>query len=66
MTLGADHLAAGPAFDERAASKSWLPPWAAWTLAGVGAAAATSIVLWRAGVFDAAPESKVIYDGKNL
>jgi hypothetical protein len=35
-------------------------------LAGVGVAAATSIVLWRAGVFDAAPQSKVIYDGSNL
>jgi hypothetical protein len=35
-------------------------------LAGVGVAAATSFVLWRAGVFDPARESKVIYDGSNL
>ena len=51
---------------ERAVAKGLLPPWAAWTLAGVGVAAATSIVLWRAGVFDPARESKVVYDGTNL
>jgi hypothetical protein len=58
-------VATGPVPSERAAQGP-LPPWAAWTLAGVGVAAATSIVLWRAGVFDPARESKVIYDGSNL
>lgn len=59
-------LATGTAPDERIAAKGFLPAWAAWTLAGVGVAAATSIVLWRAGVFDTARESKVIYDGTDL
>jgi hypothetical protein len=61
-----DRLAAGPSADERAGTKSGLPAWAAWTLAGVGVAAATSIVLWRTGVFDTSRESKVVYDGGNL
>ena len=65
MTLG-QHIATGPAVEERTAARSALPAWAAWTLAGVGVAAATSIVLWRAGVFDTARESKLIYDGTNL
>lgn len=66
MTSSHETIATGPAPDEKAVSKGFLPAWAAWTLAGVGVAAATSIVLWRAGVFDAAPQPKVIYDGKNL
>jgi hypothetical protein len=64
-TLG-DHLAARPVAGEPSSSKSPLPAWAAWTLAGAGVAAATSIVLWRAGVFDAPRESKLSYDGTNL
>jgi hypothetical protein len=64
-TLGV-RIATGPASDERASAKGFLPAWAVWTLAGVGAAAATSIVLWRAGVFDTAQQPKVIYDGTNL
>jgi hypothetical protein len=64
-TLGAP-VATGTTLDERPAASGSLPAWAAWTLAGVGIAAATSIVLWRAGVFDAAPGSKIIYDGSNL
>ena len=59
-------LAIGPAAGEGATTKAFLPPWAAWTLAGVGAAAATTIVLWRTGVFDTAPQSKLVYDGTNL
>ena len=61
-----DPLTVATASDERAASKAWLPPWAAWTLAGVGVAAATSIVLWQAGVFDTAREPKVFYDPSGL
>jgi hypothetical protein len=64
-TVG-DAIANGPAADEGARAKSFLPAWAAWTLAGAGVAAATSIVLWRAGAFDTPRESKVIYDGTNL
>jgi hypothetical protein len=65
ITLG-EPVATGATLDERRAANGFLPAWAAWTLAGVGVAAATSIVLWRAGVFDAAPGSKIIYDGSNL
>ena len=61
-----DPLAAALASDERTGGKGFLPAWAAWTLAGVGVAAATSIVLWQAGVFDAAQERKVVYDGRGL
>jgi hypothetical protein len=47
--------------------KGFLPAWATWTLAGVGVAVATSIVLWRAGVFDRTePATKVTYDGSKL
>ncbi|HMJ54816.1 MAG TPA: hypothetical protein VK540_22200 [Polyangiaceae bacterium] len=60
-----DRIAAETAFDAPAAAKGFLPAWA-WTLAGVGVAAATSIVLWRAGVFEPARESRIIYDGTNL
>ena len=59
-------LAIGPAAEEGPATKAFLPTWAAWTLAGVGVAAATTIVLWRTGVFDTAPQSKLVYDGTNL
>jgi hypothetical protein len=61
-----DGMAATRALPERAAPRSFLPAWATWTLAGVGIAATTSIVLWRAGVFETARDSKVIYDGSNL
>ena len=61
-----DSLAVAPVSDERPGGKSLLPPWAAWTLAGVGVAAATSIVLWQAGVFDTAREPKVFYDPSRL
>ncbi|HKQ68831.1 MAG TPA: hypothetical protein VJT73_05800 [Polyangiaceae bacterium] len=47
--------------------QSRLPAWAAWTLAGVGAVAATSLVLWGTGAFDRAPpQGKVAYDGSRL
>src|SRR6266851_6208961 len=50
--------------DSKTSKKGILPSWATWTLAGVGVAAATSIVLWRAGVFDRSePATKVTYDG---
>ena len=49
------------------APKKGLPVWATWTLAGVGVAAAASVILWRAGAFDRkeAPQ-RVVYDGTNL
>ena len=44
-----------------------LPAWAMWTLAGVGVAAATSLVLWRTGAFDRAePEQRVLFQPGNL
>jgi hypothetical protein len=61
-----DRFAAAPPAEDRNASKSLVPPWLAWSLAGVGAAAATSIVLWQAGVFDRAVEPKVYYDPSGL
>jgi hypothetical protein len=49
------------------AGKKGFPAWATWTLAGVGAAIATSVILWQAGVFDRPePQKKVIYDGSGL
>jgi hypothetical protein len=43
------------------------PAWATWTLAGLGAALATSVVLWKAGVFDhSEPTTRVVYDGSKL
>jgi hypothetical protein len=64
-TLG-DPLAAAPLAEARTRDPGFLPTWAAWTLAGVGVAAATSIVLWQAGAFDTAREPKVFYDGSGL
>jgi hypothetical protein len=47
--------------------KRTFPPWATWTIAGVGVAAVTSVVLWQAGAFRAAePAKKVVYDGSGL
>jgi hypothetical protein len=48
-------------------AKKGLPIWATWTLAGVGVAAAASVILWQAGAFDRkeAPQ-RVVYDGTNL
>jgi hypothetical protein len=66
MTILSEPVATRPASEERSGAKGFLPAWAAWTLTGVGVAAATSIVLWRAGAFDATPGSKVVYDGSNL
>ncbi len=44
-----------------------LPPWTTWTIADVGAAAAASVILWRAGVFDRTePGPNVIYEGSHL
>jgi hypothetical protein len=49
------------------ATKKGFPPWATWTMVGVGVAAATSIILWQSGVFDRPePTRKVIYDGSGL
>ncbi len=43
------------------------PTWAAWTVAGVGVAAAASLILWQAGAFDrAGPSQRVVYDGRGL
>ena len=43
------------------------PAWATWTIAGVGFAAVTSVVMWRTGAFDrAAPAPRVGYDGSGL
>jgi hypothetical protein len=51
----------------RPAEARGMPAWAWWALAGVGAALATSVVLWRAGVFDRAEQPpKVVYDGSRL
>src|SRR5262249_6514829 len=47
--------------------KKAFPAWLTWTAAGIGAAAATSLILWQTGAFDrttAAP--KVVYDGSHL
>ncbi len=50
-----------------AASSKALPAWATWTIAGVGFAAATSLLMWRTGAFDRAePPKKVVFDGSNL
>jgi hypothetical protein len=44
-----------------------LPAWATWTLAGLGFAAATSVIMWRTGAFDRTePAPKVGYDGSGL
>ena len=44
-----------------------LPPWAIWTLAGVGTVATTTLLLWGLGVFDApGPHTVVTYDGGHL
>jgi hypothetical protein len=44
-----------------------LPSWANWTLAGLGVAAATTLIMWRTGVFDRAePAPRVGYDGSGL
>jgi hypothetical protein len=48
-------------------TRTGLPPWATWTIVGVGVAAATSLVLWQSGVFDRPePAKRVIYDGSGL
>lgn len=48
------------------AKNGGLPPWATWTLGGVGVAAAASIILWRAGAFEPSRPGKVVWDGSNL
>jgi hypothetical protein len=50
-----------------AAPSHGFPAWATWTIAGVGTALATSVVLWRTGVFDRTePSTRVVYDGSKL
>ena len=50
-----------------AAPSRGFPAWATWTLAGLGAALATSVVLWRAGVFERnEPATRIVYDGSKL
>jgi hypothetical protein len=61
-----DPLAVAAASDEGPGGRSFLPSWAAWTLAGAGVVAATSIGLWQAGVFDTTREPKVFYDPSGL
>ena len=61
-----DRLAATSPSEDRGATSSAFPSWVAWSLAGVGVAAATSIVLWQKGAFDKAQEPKVFYDGGRL
>jgi hypothetical protein len=61
-----DRLAATSPSEDRGASQAGFPSWIAWSLAGVGAAAATSIVLWQTGAFDRAQEPRVFYDGGRL
>ena len=61
-----DRLAATPSSENRDANKGGLPAWVAWSLAGVGVAAATSIVLWQTGVFESPKEPRVYYDGSRL
>jgi len=47
-------------------AKKGLPVWG-WTIAGVGVAAAASVILWQSGVFDRPePAKRVIYDGSGL
>ena len=65
-TLYSGALTQTVASDDQGAKKAAFPAWAAWTIAGAGVVAATSIILWRTGAFDTARESKVIYDGTNL
>jgi hypothetical protein len=51
----------------RQVSGKGLPAWASWTLAGVGFAAATSVIMWRTGAFDRAePARRIGYDGSGL
>jgi hypothetical protein len=58
-------LAAGT--PEPAERRAGIPPWAVWTLAGVGVAATTTVVLWGLGVFDRpAPRNVVTYDPGHL
>jgi hypothetical protein len=57
----------GAAVASKRESAHGIPAWALWTLAGVGAAVATSVVLWRTGVFDRADKTmQVVYDGSKL
>jgi hypothetical protein len=50
-----------------ASAKKGLPAWATWTIAGVGVAAAASVILWQSGAFDRAePTKRVVYDGSGL
>ena len=63
-TLG--EAGAPPIAAKESASGGFLPGWATWTLAGVGAAAATSIVLWQSGAFDSSSDRKIVYDGSHL
>jgi len=47
--------------------KKRFPAWAAWTLGGVGVAAAASLILWQAGAFDKTGSSqRVVFDGRGL
>jgi hypothetical protein len=56
-----------PVGQPKAPSGKGLPAWATWTLAGVGFAAATSLIMWRTGAFDRTePAPKVGYDGRGL
>jgi hypothetical protein len=65
-------VTAGPVGDVVVASppathSQGFPAWATWTLVGFGAALATSVVLWRAGVFDHnEPTTRIVYDGSKL
>jgi hypothetical protein len=61
-----DRFAGAPPLEDRNAQKPIVPAWLAWSLAGVGVAAAASIVLWQTGVFDPAEQPKVYYDPSRL
>jgi hypothetical protein len=57
-------FAASPSADT---TKKGFPAWATWTIAGVGVAAVTSLILLQSGVFDRPePKRTVTYDGSGL
>lgn len=57
--------ASGAPSNDRSAEGRW-PAWATWSLLGVGAAAATGLVLWQAGAFEQpAPSTEFVFTGPN-
>lgn len=42
------------------------PVWATYTVAGVGAAIATGLILWQTGAFDREPQTRTVWDYRGL